>query len=150
MTNREADPTTRFGLLASSRDRDLATFGISNDYNSTRLVKFGPWYGEGEESETSCRRLRDVVTEFGAQGLELDAVLLAWGTDFVWRNGGWSHERARGYRGSRVRDAFRLRLNAYRVLLTRARDANVVFVPRIAELEETAGRLEACGFREMR
>jgi len=46
--------------------------------------------------------------------------------------------RARGYRrGTPVRDPFQLRLNAYRVLLTRGRDATVVFMPPIFELDET-------------
>jgi Uncharacterized conserved protein (DUF2075) len=46
-------------------------------------MRLGPWYGDGEESHRSCRHLRECVTEFGAQGLELDGVLLAWGTDLI-------------------------------------------------------------------
>ena len=46
-------------------------------------MRLGPWYGDGEESHRSCRHLRECVTEFGARGLELDGVLLAWGTDLV-------------------------------------------------------------------
>jgi hypothetical protein len=144
------NPAARFGLVASSRDRALVDFGITNDWNTTRRVRFGPWYGDGEDSPASCRHLRDVVTEFGAQGLELDAVLLAWGTDFLRENGVWTNARARGYRGAVVRDPFRLRLNAYRVLLTRARDVNVVFVPPLAELDETAAYLDDRGFRSLR
>lgn len=143
------NPDARFGLLASSRDRALGDFGIANDYQATKRTRFGPWYGDGEESDASCRHLRDVVTEFGAQGLELDAVLLAWGTDFAWQDDHWSNARASGYRGSRVRDAFQLRLNSYRVLLTRARDVNVVFVPPLPELESTARRLLDCGFASL-
>ncbi len=140
----------RFGLLASSRDRDLARFGVPNDFQSTKRVRFGPWYADPEESPFSCRRLTDAVTEFGAQGLELDAVLLAWGTDLMRENGGWTNRRARRYRkGSEVEDPFRLRLNAYRVLLTRGRDATVVFVPPLAELDETFAFLTAAGFRRL-
>ena len=36
-------------------------------------MRLGPWYGEGEGDRRSCRRLSQCVTEFGAQGLELDA-----------------------------------------------------------------------------
>ena len=36
-------------------------------------MRLGPWYGDGEESHRSCRHLRECVTEFDAQGLELDA-----------------------------------------------------------------------------
>ena len=144
----------RFGLMASSRDRDLVRFGVSNDFQSTKRVRYGPWYNdrEADEGERSCRHLRECVTEFGAQGLELDAVLLAWGTDFVLRGGAWAIDRARGYRtqgNAKVRDPWRLRANAYRVLLTRGRDAHVVFVPCLSELDETWKYLCACGFREL-
>jgi hypothetical protein len=145
-------PDARFGLLASSKDRDLVDFGISNDFQSTKRVQFGPWYGDKEDQPNgrSCRNLKDCVTEFGAQGLELDAALLAWGTDFVRQNGKWSNEKARGYRNNaRIKDAKQLRKNSYRVLLTRARDATVVFVPPLPELDETYQYLLQNGFRRL-
>lgn len=141
LRERYADnPQARFGLVASSKDRDLVAHGIPNDFQSTKRLKMGPWYGDHESDygHHSCRRLETCVTEFGAQGLELDAALLAWGTDFVRMNGGWSNGRARGYKkGAKVKDPFQLRLNAYRVLLTRGRDGTVVFVPPMPELDET-------------
>lgn len=143
------DRQARFGLLASSKDRDLVRFGIMNDFQSTKRVRFGPWYGEDEDDYGghSCRRLETCVTEFGAQGLELDAALLAWGTDYVRAAGRWSTANARRYKaGAKVRDPHQLRVNAYRVLLTRGRDASVVFVPRIPALDETCEYLEAAGF----
>lgn len=140
--NRDA----RFGILASSKDRDLETFGVPNDFQSTKRVRMGPWYGDDESSALSCRQLTTCVTEFGAQGLELDATLVAWGTDFRRINGQWSNVDARGYqRRSLVRDPFQLRLNAYRVLLTRARDAAVIFVPRLRALDETYVYLAGAG-----
>lgn len=147
-------PDARFGLMASSRDRDLVRFGVPNDYQSTKRVRHGPWYNDGESDAggRSCRYLRDCVTEFGAQGLELDAVLLAWGTDFVLSGGRWVTDRARRYRSAghaTVHDPWQLRANAYRVLLTRGRDAHVVFVPPLAELDETWTYLCACGFRPL-
>jgi hypothetical protein len=146
------DPQARFGLLASSKDRDLVHFGIENDFQSTKRVRFGPWYSDPEDAAHghSCRHLRTCVTEFGAQGLELDAVLLAWGTDLMMTNGRWSNARASGYRNrNRVRNPFQLRLNAYRVLLTRGRDATVVFVPPLSELNETYDYLRHSGFQEL-
>jgi hypothetical protein len=141
-------PDARFGLVASSKDKDLLRFGIANDFQSTKIVNYGPWYGEGETDRRSCRHLDTAVTEFGAQGLELDAVLLAWGTDFMRTCSRWSNAKARGYRrGAHVRDPFQLRMNAYRVLLTRGRDATVVFVPQLVELDETYSCLTNCGFR---
>ena len=147
-------PDARFGLMASSRDRDLVRFGVRNDFQSTKRVRYGPWYNDGEadDGEQSCRQLSNCVTEFGAQGLELDAVLLAWGTDFVLRGGTWAIDRARGYRpqgNAKVRDPWQLRANAYRVLLTRGRDAHVVFVPPLSELDATWTYLCACGFRQL-
>lgn len=146
------DPEARFGIVASSKDKDLERFGIANDFQSTKRIKFGPWYADAEEAPGgySCRHLRDCVTEFGAQGLELDAVLLAWGTDFIIENGKWSNARARGYmKRSRVKSPHQLRINAYRVLLTRGRDASVVFVPPVPELDATFDYLVASGFREL-
>ena len=146
----EAD--ARFGLLASSKDRDLGRFGIPNDFQSTKRVRVGPWYGDGEHDygQLSCRRLETCVTEFGAQGLELDAVLLAWGTDLRRDRGKWTNVGARGYRpGAKVKDPFRLRVNAYRVLLTRGREGTVVFVPPMPELSETFDYLVAAGFRRL-
>jgi hypothetical protein len=143
-------PDARYGLIASSKDKALAGLGIPNDFQSTKQVRYGRWYGEPADSEVSCRRLEACVTEFGAQGLELDASLLAWGTDLIWTGDRWSNEFARRYkRGAAVRDPFQLRLNAYRVLLTRGRDATVVFVPQIAELDATFERLTASGFLEL-
>lgn len=147
-----SDADARFGIVASSKDRDLVQFGVPNDYQSTKRMRLGPWYGddEGDNEGRSCRRLQDCVTEFGAQGLELDATLLAWGTDLMMSNGAWSIACARGYRkGAKVRDPFQLRLNAYRVLLTRGRDACVAFVPPIGALDETFEYLAESGFKTL-
>lgn len=146
------DPNARFGIVASSKDKALERFGIANDFQSTKRVKFGPWYADDEsaEGDYSCRHLRDCVTEFGAQGLELDAVLLAWGTDLIIEDGKWSTVRARGYmKRNRVKNPYQLRINAYRVLMTRGRDATVVFVPPVAELDATYKYLVESGFREL-
>lgn len=146
------DLYARFGIVASSRDKDLPQFGVYNDFQATKNVRVGPWYGDDEDAYggRSCRRLESCVTEFGAQGLELDAVLLAWGTDFVRTDGVWSNAKARGYkRGAHVRDAFQLRVNAYRVLLTRGRDATVIYIPALAELDETHQYLTESGIRPL-
>lgn len=146
---REA-PEARYGLIASSKDRDLAALGIPNDWVGTQLINRapGPWFCEGAAHPRSCRHLLEVATEFQAQGLELDGALLAWGTDLVRRQSVWSNVNARGYkRGSTVRDPFQLRVNAYRVLLTRARDGTVLYVPPLAALDQTFAYLAQCGAR---
>lgn len=146
----EQDEDARFGIVASSKDKHLMQYGIPNDFQSTKRVRVGPWYGDREDDagRRSCRHLEICVTEFGAQGLELDATLLAWGTDFRRDGGRWSNDLARGYlRKAMVRDPFQLRLNAYRVLLTRGRDGCVAYVPNMGLLDETYEHLVACGWR---
>lgn len=150
-----SDPEARYGVVASSRDKSLRRFRVYNDFQSTKRIRFGPWFGSGDgegEAGDSCRDLLKCVTEFGCQGLELDAVLMAWGTDLLRSSRSWSIQYATQYkRGGpvEVRDPFRLRVNAYRVLLTRGRSATVIFVPRLAELEETAAHLIACGVKPL-
>ena len=148
----EGEPDKRFGLIASARDKDLERFGVPNDFRSTQRVAKGPWFGAGDDDDLgrSCRELRSCVTEFGCQGLELDAVLLAWGTDFIVELGQWSNRLAKRYQyPAQIKNALQLRINAYRVLLTRARDATVVFVPPIAVLDATHEALCRAGFREL-
>ena len=148
----ESDPGARFGMIASARDRSLPTFGIPNDFQATKQINNGPWFGEGDEDPQgrSCRELRQCVTEFGCQGLELDASLLGWGTDFIREDGQWTNKFARKYQQSgAIRDALQLRRNAYRVLLTRGRDATVVFVPKLPELDETFDYLVGAGFAKL-
>jgi hypothetical protein len=90
------DPDARFGMVASARDKDLVRFGIENRSTSRfQRFEYGPWYveGDGDYLGRSCRTLRACVTEFGAQGLELDAALVAWGTDFVRSGGAWDASR---------------------------------------------------------
>lgn len=147
------DPDRRFGIVASSRDKDLTRFRVYNDYQATKRIRYGPWYGapENDPSKASCRLLRDCVTEFGAQGLELDAALVAWGTDLRLRDGRWDMSKARSYKRDAVplRDPGQLRLNSYRVLLTRGREGSVIFVPPLEEMDETANYFECSGIRSL-
>jgi hypothetical protein len=147
----EGQPDARFGLLASSRDKLLERFGVPNSYAATRAMNLGAWYAEGEESGRSCRHLSSCVTEFGAQGLELDMALLCWGGDFRRVGDQWSTEDARKIKvgAVAVRDPYQLRLNAYRVLMTRGREGTIVFVPPDATMDETWGHLLASGFGEL-
>jgi hypothetical protein len=145
------DPDARFGLMASARDKELWRFGVANQLSPTRFP-YGAWYveGDGDYLGRSCRALRDCVTEFGAQGLELDATLLAWGTDFIRDGGRWTNRYAKRYLNlRRVKDPFQLRMNAYRVLLTRGRDGTVVFVPPIPLMDATFEYLRDSGFRRL-
>lgn len=144
------NPEARYGLLASARDKFLNGLGIDNTYQGTKNLKVGPWYSQREGEAHSCRNLQKPCTEFQAQGLELDLAILCWGTDFIRSGGKWDSSRARGYaKGSIVKDPYQLRLNSYRVLLTRGRDGTVVFLPSIPVLDETHQHLLDCGFRDL-
>ncbi len=150
----DRDPEARFGMIASSKDKDLVKFGIPKGFKSPGEVgpgKYGKWYSEALATTGSCTRLESVATEFGAQGLELDGVLLAWGTDLIRQDGLWVNTYASGYRDKhRIQDAKALRINAYRVLLTRGRDCCVVFTPPVHErMRETYRYLRNCGFRPL-
>jgi hypothetical protein len=146
------DKQARFGMTASARDSLLAKFGVPNDWYSTKAVRTGPWFAEGDDDPggRSCRNLVECVTEFGCQGLELDAALLGWGNDFIREGGRWTNRYARNYKpGTAIKDALTLRRNAYRVLLTRGRDATVVFIPDVEVLDETYQYLVQAGFGEI-
>jgi hypothetical protein len=142
----ENAPQARYGLLASSKDKWLPTYGVDNTFQTTKRLCVGPWYNADSSDDSSCCQLSSVATEFSSQGLELDCALLAWGSDYVRKGGHWSIHHSRGARGT-IRDPAAMRRNVYRVLLTRGRDGTVIYVPPIGELEETAEYLIQCGFR---
>jgi len=106
-----------------------------------------PWYNEPFGHPQSCCELKDVVTEFGCQGLELDLPVVAWGDDLLWDGRSWVVKPSRSRYP--LQDAARLRRNAYRVLLTRGRDGCVVFVPQDRRLDLTEMALLAAGFRPL-
>ena len=137
-------PEARYGILASSKDKDLPTFGVDNTFWTVQKVKLGPWFNEPRTSPASCCALASAVREFESQGLELDFTLLAWGSDFIRAAGEWNTRRAAGTRG-KVHNPYQLRLNAYRVLLTRGRDGTATFVPALDHMDETFEFLHLCG-----
>jgi hypothetical protein len=136
----------RYGLLASSRATNLATYSIHNDYNTARNLRIGAWYNDPPSSTFSCCQLRDVVREFDCQGLELDLPIVAWGNDLVWRHSNWF---SRPEPRSKAHNPHRLRLNSYRVLLSRGRDGLVVFVPREQEMDTAYEALSQSGLQAL-
>ncbi|NEP17177.1 MAG: DUF2075 domain-containing protein [Leptolyngbya sp. SIO4C1] len=134
----------RYGLMASSRARNLAKYGVANDYLATQRLKVGPWYIDPPDSLLSCCALTGVVTEFGCQGLELDFPIVCWGSDLTWQDGWTSSVRQKN-----VSNPLRLRLNSYRVLLTRGRDGFVVFVPPEPAMDSTYDSLAAAGLEPL-
>jgi hypothetical protein len=142
----EEEPRARFGLLASSKAKDLQSFEVDNSYMGTRF-RIGPWYNSDSTDPRSCCRLADVATEFSSQGLELDLAILAWGSDFLQEDGRWTARRSG--RTRYVADTLGLRRNVYRVLLTRGREGTVIYVPNAAIYDETHAALLSAGARKL-
>jgi DUF2075 family protein len=140
----------RYGMLASARDKYLPNFGVANQFQDSKNMKIGPWFSEGAENPNSCRHLSKPATEFQAQGLELDFSIVCWGGDLIREGSKWSDKFARGYiRGSHVRDPLQLRVNSYRVLLTRGRDGMIIYVPKLGMLDETWEYFSKVGVPEL-
>jgi hypothetical protein len=117
----------RYGLLASSKAMRLKPHAIE-----VRLAADPIHYFLHEpEDVRSSWYLEDCATEFQVQGLELDWACVTWDADLRRTDQGWSHHDFRGSRWQNVRNADSRRYleNAYRVLLTRARQGMAIFVP---------------------
>jgi hypothetical protein len=136
----------RYGFLGSSKGR-LNPFGLTTDYFSSRRMRLGPWYYDDPDSPKSCCQFEETATEFQCQGLELDLPVIGWGVDLHWDGKAW---RSRPPRNSAATDPHQLRLNSYRVLLTRGRDGSVVYVPDGGpEFDADYGVLETAGARAL-
>lgn len=97
------------------------------------------WFLDDKDDTRSSYYLEDAATEFQVQGLELDWVCVTWDGDLRFANSGWSYHDFRGCRWTDIRNSERCTYlrNAYRVLLTRARQGMVVFVPKGDVLDPT-------------
>ncbi|SOY39577.1 DNA/RNA helicase domain-containing protein [Cupriavidus taiwanensis] len=136
----------RYGLIASSKAKNLPEWDIQNGYNFTKNLREGQWYNDPPHSRLSCCQLRDVATEFACQGLELDFPIVGWGSDLLWRGAAWASPPQRR---SSARDPHQLRINSYRVLLTRGRDGFIVFVPPESTMDSTYEALVTAGLRAL-
>ena len=119
--------TERYGLVASSKAMRLKPHAID-----IRVSVDPVHYFLNDRDDTrSSYYLEDAATEFQVQGLELDWVCVNWDADFRFNGSDWNYHDFRGNRWCNIANADnRVYLrNAYRVLLTRARQGMVVFVP---------------------
>lgn len=93
----------------------------------------------GKDDVRSSYALEDVVTEFAVQGLELDYTIVAWDADLRFTRGQWTYNRFSGAKWQQLHDTEKqLYLkNAYRVLLTRARQGMAIFVPTGSDKDAT-------------
>ncbi|MFO1471015.1 MAG: DNA/RNA helicase domain-containing protein [Turneriella sp.] len=123
----QARGSERYGMLVSSQAYRLKPHGI----DVRPQIDPVHWFLNGKEDVRSSYYLEDVATEFQAQGLELDWACVTWDADFRHTENGWEHWSFRGERWGRIHKAERQNYlkNAYRVLLTRARQGMVIVVP---------------------
>jgi hypothetical protein len=123
----QARGSERFGLVASSQAERLKPHAI--DVRAT--INPVHWFLNERDDTRSSFYLEDAATEFQVQGLELDWVCATWDADLRMRNRRWLHRKFHGSRWKNVHspDQRRYLVNAYRVLLTRARQGMAIFVP---------------------
>ena len=117
----------RYGIMASSEALRLKPHAM----DVRTPIDPVHWFLDGKNDVRSSYYLEDVATEFHVQGLELDWACVVWDADFRYGPGGWEHWSFCGSRWNRIRSADRRTYlkNAYRVLLTRARQGMVIVVP---------------------
>lgn len=117
----------RYGMVVSSQAYRLKPLAID--------VRLQPniesWFLADKMDVRSSLFLEDAATEFDIQGLELDWICLVWDGDFRYTPEGWNHNTFRGSNWQRIRqpESQAYQLNAYRVLMTRARQGMVICVP---------------------
>ena len=120
----------RFGLLASSKAERLKAISINVRYQPD----FVHWFLEDDTDIRSSNALEDTLTEFKVQGLEIDWACVAWDADLRLNKEqtAWQHHQLRS--GTKWQNINKpknqqYQINAYRVLLTRARQGMVIVVP---------------------
>jgi hypothetical protein len=131
----KARGSERYGLVASSQAQRLKPHAIDVRVNVDPVQ----WFLNDRHDTRSSYYLEDAATEFQVQGLELDWVCVTWDADFRRHAGSWRYHSFRGRSWTTIHKEERKRylLNAYRVLLTRARQGMVIFVPPGDESDPT-------------
>ena len=151
----KARGTERYGLVASSGAIRLRPDGI----NVKDKIDASVWFLNDKSDIRTSYYLEEVGTEFDVQGLELDWVGIGWDADYRYADSSWTHFNFRGTNWQNVHQPERqLYLkNAYRVLLTRARQGMVIYVPTgdlddrtrpPSFYDDTFNYLKLCGLKE--
>jgi len=117
----------RYGIVVSSQAYRLKPLAI--DVKSP--MNPVNWFLEGKDDIRSSYFLEDVATEFQVQGLELDWSCVTWDGDLRYTTNGWKTYSFVGNKWQNINKDERKKylLNAYRVLLTRARQGMIIVVP---------------------
>ena len=124
---KKARGTERYGIVVSSQAQRLRPLAIDVRVQTDPVH----WFLDGKEDVRSSYFLEDVATEFQVQGLELDWACVTWDADLRYSEEGWKSYSFVGSKWQHIHKEERKKylLNAYRVLLTRARQGMVIVVP---------------------
>lgn len=145
----------RIGLIASSGGRRLKAEGI----DVKNEIEPANWFLNDREDVRSSYFLEDIATEFDIQGLEIDYTCVAWDINLFYDNG-WKFQSFRGSKWMNIiqEPARKYLLNSYRVLLTRARQGMVIYIPEGNDEDHTRPKrlydstyyyLKSCGIRSL-
>lgn len=123
----KARGTERFGMIVSSQAIRLKPYAIDVKSPMDPIH----WFLDEKDDIRSSYYLEDVATEFQVQGLELDWACVTWDGDFRHSSNGWKYHSFVGSKWNNInKEERKLYLkNAYRVLLTRARQGMVIVIP---------------------
>ena len=131
----KARGSERYGIVVSSQAYRLKPLAID--------VRLQPdvehWFLADKTDVRSSLFLEDAATEFDIQGLELDWTCLVWDGDFRYTPDGWDHYAFKGSKWNKIRNKYAqsYQLNAYRVLMTRARQGMIICVPEGSPSDHT-------------
>ena len=122
-----AKGSERIGVVASSGGIRLRPFGL----NVKAKIDAPIWFLNDQDDIRSSYFLEEVATEFDIQGLELDWTCVAWDGDLFYHNNEWNYRKFKGTKWQNINSAeiTNYLINSYRVLLTRARQGMVIYIP---------------------
>ncbi len=131
-------------MVGSSGARRLRAYGLGSTLNSQAGDEIAHWYLRPEGDVRASYALEVVANEYTTQGLELDLVCVCWGGDFVRGVDRWEYREFRGHRWCNVRKPENQKqiLNSYRVLLSRAREGLLIWIPEGSDEDKTRPRDE--------
>ncbi len=152
----KARGSERYGIVVSSQAYRLKPLAI--DVKSQ--INHVNWFLDGKDDIRSSYFLEDVATEFQVQGLELDWACVTWDGDLRYSNEGWRSYSFVGNKWQHIHKESRKKylINAYRVLLTRARQGMIIVVPEGSREDHTRqpefydatyNYLKSIGFKEL-
>lgn len=131
----QAKGTERYGITASSGARRLRSFGVWVQSKVDAIT----WFLNDADDVRSSYFLEDTATEFDIQGLELDWTIVCWDANLRFVKDRFEYYRFTGSKWMKINkpeDVLYLK-NAYRVLLTRARQGIVIFIPHGSDNDPT-------------